>query len=129
MMYQGLLGAFPFTVTESEVCTFRDLKVSHEQGYAEHKVLGDLAKLQHTGRSLIPISLTVQIVPLGLVSTVGLRLRALEYLARDGKEMPLVIGLKWYGKYVLKSWEVSHRQLHNGVTLSAEVALSLQEYN
>ena len=27
-MYQGLLGTFPFTVTELEVSTFRDLKFS-----------------------------------------------------------------------------------------------------
>lgn len=42
MMYQGLLGAFPFTVSEFEVCTFRDLKVSREQVYAEHKTLAGL---------------------------------------------------------------------------------------
>ena len=30
-MYQGLLGTFPFTVTELEVSTFRDLKFSREQ--------------------------------------------------------------------------------------------------
>ena len=33
-MYQGLLGTFPFTVTELEVSTFRDLKFSREQVYA-----------------------------------------------------------------------------------------------
>ncbi len=47
MMYQGLLGAFPFTVSEFEVCTFRDLKVSREQVYAEHKTLAGLPRLQH----------------------------------------------------------------------------------
>ena len=39
------------------------------------------------------------------------------------------IGLKYYGLYVLKSYEITHRQLHYGVTLSAEVQLALQEYN
>ena len=77
MMYQGLLGAFPFTVSEFEVCTFRDLKVTREQVYAEHKTLAGLPKLQHTGRNLDPLSLAVRIVPLTAVSTVGLRLCAL----------------------------------------------------
>ncbi|MBQ3059617.1 MAG: phage tail protein [Desulfovibrio sp.] len=129
MMYQGLLGLFPFTVSEAEVCTFRDLKVTREQVYAEHKVVSGLPKLQHMGRNLDPVSLTVQIVPLGEFSTVNLRLRALEGLTATGEEMPLVIGLRYYGMNVLKSFEVTHRQLHFGVTLSAEVALSLLEYN
>lgn len=129
MMYQGLLGLFPFTVCEAEVCTFRDLKLSHEQVYAEHKVLSGPPKLQHTGRNLIPITLTVRIVPLKTFSTVNLRLRALDALTASGDEMPLVIGLRYYGMYVLKSYETTHRQLHFGVTLSAEVALSLLEYN
>ena len=77
-MYQGLLGAFPFTVTELEVSTFRDLKFSREQVYAEHRVLAGIPCLQHMGRNLDPVSLTVQIVPLTPVSTVGLRLRLLE---------------------------------------------------
>ena len=120
-MYQGLLGAFPFTVTELEVSTFRDLKFSREQVYAEHRVLAGIPCLQHMGRNLDPVSLTVQIVPLTPVSTVGLRLRLLESVAASG--------LKYYGLYVLKSYEITHRQLHYGVTLSAEVQLALQEYN
>lgn len=126
-MYQGLLGTFPFTVTELEVSTFRDLKISREQVYAEHRVLAGIPCLQHMGRNLDPVSLTVQIVPLTPVSTVGLRL--LESVAASGDEMALVIGLKYYGLYVLKSYEITHRQLHYGVTLSAEVQLALQEYN
>ena len=125
-MYQGLLGTFPFTVLEQEVCTFRDLKFSREQVYAEHRVLAGIPCLQHMGRNLDPVSLTVQIVPLTPVSTVGLRLRLLESVAASGDEMALVIGLKYYGLYVLKSYEITHRQLHYGVTLSAEVQLALQ---
>ncbi|WP_288956931.1 phage tail protein [uncultured Desulfovibrio sp.] len=129
MMYQGLLGAFPFTVSELEVCTFRDLKVTREQVYAEHKTLAGLPKLQHTGRNLDPLSLAVQIVPLTAVSTVGLRLCALAAVAESGDELALVIGLKYYGLFVLKSYEITHRQLHHGVTLAAEVQLSLMEYH
>ena len=86
-MYQGLLGTFPFTVTELEVSTFRDLKFSREQVYAEHRVLAGIPCLQHMGRNLDPVSLTVQIVPLTPVSTVGLRLRLLESVAAGGDEM------------------------------------------
>lgn len=126
---QGLFGVYPFTVTDIEVCTFRDLKQSREIAYAEHKALDGLPKLQRTGRNLDSVSFTVIIVPNGLFSTVELRLRALEALSLLPTPLPLVIGLKYYGMYVLKSYEITRKQVHYGVCLSAEVALNLQEYN
>ena len=56
---QGLYGLFPFTVSDSEVCTFRDLKKSRELVYAEHKTLDGLSRLQYTGRNLDTVSLTI----------------------------------------------------------------------
>lgn len=129
MMYQGLFGVFPFYVSEADVCTFRDFKESRELQFAEHKTLDGLSRLQHTGRSLDPVSLTVIIHPLNGVYTVELRLRALDLVSRAGQELPLVIGLKYHGLYVLKSYEITRRQTHFGVTMSAEVGLSLLEYN
>ena len=129
MMYQGLFGVFPFTVSDSDICTFRDFRQSRELQFAEHKTLDGLGRLQHTGRSLDPISLNVLIAPLNGVYTVELRLRALDLVSRLGKELPLVIGLKYHGLYVLKSYEITRRQIHFGVTMSAEAALSLLEYN
>lgn len=127
MMYQGLFGAFPFTVSEAEVCTFRDLKTSRKFAYAEHKALDGLARLQHTGRELDSVSMTVIIAPLAGISTVGVRLAALAMLT--GKELPLVIGLKYYGLQVLESYEVTRRQVHFGTCLFAEVAMNFREYN
>ena len=129
MMYQGLFGVFPFTVSDSEVCTFRDFRESREIQFAEHRTLDGLGRLQHTGRSLDPVSLTVIIVPLSGVSTIEWRLRALSLIAKAGKQLPLVIGLKYHGLYVLKSYEITRRQIHFGVCLSCEAALSLLEYN
>ena len=54
---------------------------------------------------------------------------SLRELAVLGEEVPLVLGLTYYGLYVLKSVEVQHRIFHNGVTMSAEIALNLTEYN
>ena len=112
MMYQGVLGTFFFTVTDAEVATFRDLKQQREIQFAEHKCL------------------TVQLFPLTpLALTVDMRIDALRELAVLGEEVPLVLGLTYYGLYVLKSVEVQHRIFHNGVTMSAEIALNLTEYN
>lgn len=129
MMYQGLFGVFPFLVSESDVCTFRDFRESREIQFAEHKTVDGLSRLQHTGRNLDSVSLNVLIVPLNQVYTVELRFRALDLVSRQGVEMPLVIGLKYHGLFVLKSYEITRKQIHCGVTMSAEVSLSLMEYN
>ena len=126
---QGLYGVFPFTVSDSEVCTFRDLKKSRELVYAEHQTLDGLSRLQLTGRNLDTLSFTVQIVPLGATSTVDARLLALDELSLLGTELPLVSGLKYYGMFVLKSYEILRKTVHYGVCLAAEVTLNLQEYN
>lgn len=129
MMYQGLFGVFPFTVSEADICTFRDFRQSRELQYVEHKTLDGLGRLQHTGRSLDPVSLNVLIAPLNGIYTVEARLRALDIISRAGRELPLVIGLKYHGLHILKSYEITRRQIHFGVCMSAEVSLSLQEYN
>ena len=126
MMYQGVLGTFFFTVTDAEVATFRDLKQQREIQFAEHKCVSGLPKMQHTGRNLDTLSLTVQLFPLTPLALTVDMLRALAVL---GEEVPLLLGLSCYGLYVLKSVEVQHRIFHNGVTMSAEIALNLTEYN
>lgn len=129
MMYQGLFGVIPFYVSEADVCTFRDFKQSREIQFAEHQTLAGLARLQHTGRSLDPVTFNVLIVPLNQIYTVELRLRALDLISSQGRELPLVIGLKYHGLYVLKSYDITRKNTHFGVTMSAEVGLSLLEYN
>ncbi len=130
MMYQGIIGTFFFTVTDVEVATFRELRRQREIQFSEYKCLSGLPKLHHTGRNLDGLSLTVQIFPLTpLALTVDKRLDSLLELAELGDEMPLVLGLTYYGLYVLRSIDVQHRIFHNGVTMSAEVSLNLTEYN
>ena len=73
MMYQGVLGKFPFSVTEIEICTFRDLTRNREYSYAEHKVVSGLPKLQHTGRNLDTVELTEFLTDGPSVLTVAVR--------------------------------------------------------
>ena len=93
-------------------------------------LIGAMQDYPYTGRNLDTLSLTVQLFPLTpLALTVDMRIDALRELAVLGEEVPLVLGLTYYGLYVLKSVEVQHRIFHNGVTMSAEIALNLTEYN
>ena len=84
MMYQGVLGTFFFTVTDMEVATFRDLKQQREIQFAEHKCVSGLPKVQHTGRNLDTLSLTVQLFPLTpLALTVDMRIESERSFRRE----------------------------------------------
>lgn len=130
MSVQGVIGVFPFTVTDAMVATFRNLKRDREIAYAEHKVVAGLPKLQHTGRELDKVTLQIIIHPIiadGL--SVDARVLALRELAKLGMELPLVLGFGYYGLYVIKSVGVVHTHMHRGSTWSATIDLGLQEYN
>ena len=130
MSVQGVLGVFPFSVTDEVVATFRDLKRSREIVYAEHKVVEGLPRLQHTGRELDTVTLQIIIHPIiagGL--SVDARLLALRALALTGQEMPLVLGFSYFGLYVITSVGEARKHIHNGSTWSATVDVQLKEYN
>ena len=61
--------------------------------------------------------------------SVDMRILALRLLAITGQELPLVLGMSYFGMYVLKSVNVNHTHFHNGATWSATVDLTLLEYN
>ena len=130
-MVEGLLGTFPFTVTEDMVTTFSGVKRNREAVYAEHQVLSGLPKLQFMGRSLDTLSLTVGITPvLGKASmTVDVKIGLLRAMIQVGIAYPLVLGLTYFGLFVIKSVEVEHTEIQHGATLQATINLTLQEYN
>ena len=130
-MVEGLFGTFPFTVTEDMVTTFSGVKRTREAVYAEHQVLSGLPKLQYMGRSLDNLSLTINITPvLGNPSmTVDLKISMLRVMLLTGIAYPLVLGLTYFGLFVIKSVEVEHTEIQHGATLQATINLTLQEYN
>lgn len=86
--------------------------------------------MQHTDRSLGTLSLTAQLFPLTpLALAMDMQIDALRELAVLGEEVPLVLGLTYYGLCILKSVEMQHRVLHNGVTMSAKITPNLTKYN
>ena len=130
MSLQGILGVYQFTVTDDMVNTFRELKRQRKIVYAEHQCISGLAKLQHTGRNLDTMTLQIIIHPMDEPHlSVDARLLALRLLATAASPLPLVLGLSYFGIYIIKSIDVAHTIFHHGVTWSAHVDLGLQEYN
>lgn len=127
---QGILGTYPFTVTEDMVNTFRDMRRSRNIMFAEHKCLSGLPKIEHTGRELDVINLQVIIHPIiPDMLSVDARILLLRTMAQTGIEWPLVLGFSWFGFYVIKTVDVNHTIYHNGSSWSATVDLGLLEYN
>ena len=50
-------------------------------------------------------------------------------MVQTGIAYPLVLGLTYFGLFVIKSVEVEHTVVQNGATLSASINLTLEEYN
>ena len=90
MSIQGLIGVFPFTVTEAMVATFRDLKRSRNIVYAEHKVVSGLPKIERTDRVLDTVSLKIIVHPI-IDDALSVDARVLPYvcLPRRGRNCHL----------------------------------------
>lgn len=130
MSLQGLLGTYPFMVTEEMVNTFREMKRTRNIIFAEHKCLSGLPKIEHTGRNLDIINMQVIIHPIIADNlSVDARILLLRTMAQTGQEWPLVLGFSWFGFYCLRTVDVLHVVYHNGSSWSATVDLGLVEYN
>lgn len=129
-MLIGAVGPVLFTVTRDEVFTFTNLALKRSIRFAEHKTLDGLSRLQHTGRELDAVSLNVIIASASpTVIALDAAVIALLALAGTGDEYPLVFGIRYWGKWVIESADVSFKEFHMGKTWRAGIALSLKEYN
>ncbi len=130
MSYQGVLGAYPFTVSSDMVNTFRNLRRDREIVFAEHKVVAGLPKLQHTGRELDTVGMNVLLQKPDVPDmSVDGRILALRALAKAGIELPLVLNFSYFGMFVILNVNAAHVIYHSGMTWRAEVDLELKEYN
>ncbi|MDL2279063.1 phage tail protein [Desulfovibrio sp. OttesenSCG-928-G11] len=129
-MHIGSIGDITFTVSRQALFTFRDLSRARTVKSAKHDVLQGLPRLQHTGRDLDAVSLTVVLEAMYQGDlTPDEKIKALLDLAERGDEQALVFGTDYWGLWFLGEVKVSHRIFHEGRTMRGTVELSLTEYN
>jgi phage protein U len=92
--------------------------------------MDDRPKLQHTGRELDSLNFTILLKEFpGARESVDTRINKLLEMANAGNDQDVVFGAKYYGRWVIQSISVDHKEFHFGVTLSAKMNLKLTEYN
>ena len=129
-MFAGSLGPVIFRVSHSQIRTFKNLTRKRAAKSARHDVIEGLPRLQHTGRDLDEITLTVVLERMhSFDSTPDACIRALLAMADAGDEVPLLLGLRYSGLWYVRDVSPSHTVIHRGATWRAEVALTLVEYD
>ncbi|MDR2891590.1 MAG: phage tail protein [Deltaproteobacteria bacterium] len=129
-MFIGSLGPVIFKVSHEQIRTFRDLSRRRSAKSAKHDVLNGLPRLQHTGRDLDEISLTVVLERMsGHDYSPDASITALLEIIETGNEVPLMLGLNYAGLWFVQSVNPTHKIVQNGSTWRAEVAVSLIEYD
>lgn len=126
----GSIGDVIFKVSGNDLFTFNGLTRSKSEAYAEHRVLRGKPRVQHVAGNLDTLSLQVVLeTSRGETESVDSRIEKIHAMVSAAKEIPLVFGLRYWGLWVLKSATTQHKNVQNGITLSARMALELTEYN
>lgn len=124
----GSLGNVPFEASTDKIRTFTNFSRSGTSRWADHPRLGKKPKLEFIGPDSDAVSFSVRLdITHGIDperELVGLR------SARDeGRVLPLVMGGKFLGDFVIDTLTENHRHYTNkGLLLVAAVDLSLREY-
>jgi len=129
-MIPGSIGDIEFTVSEKEVFTFKTPNRKRTLSFGEHAVMEGVPRLQHTGRKLDTLSLSIVLDALlsGLHSVNG-RLDALMAMAETGEEQALVFGNAYKGEWVILDMEYTATLMVGDAILRADVTVNLSEYN
>ena len=129
-MIVGSLGPVIFRVDYDQLLTFQNLTRKRSIKHAKHDVLEGLPRLQHTGRDLDTVTLTVVLERMRAGdATPDAAITALLVLSAAGEQVPLVLGANYFSMWFLDSLNISHKVFHQGQTWRATVDLSLIEYN
>lgn len=123
----GTLGNAVFEVSSERVFTFRDFARSGSPRIEEHNVIGRKPALEYVGPGLDQIAFTIRLDAFLGVSP----LNELEKIreAKDlAQELPLTIGGRYLGRWVIVQMDESHKRHDSaGRLLVADVTLTLRE--
>lgn len=129
-MFIGSLGTVMFRVSRNQIRTFKNLARKRTAKSAKHDVLEGLPRLQHTGRDLDEITLTVVLERMSNYDfTPDTAIAALLRMVDVGDEVPLMLGFRYHGLWFVQDVSPSHTIIQRGVTWRAEVAVTLVEYD
>lgn len=130
MAFLGVLGFFgkvPFTCSSEQVATFQNLQIQRQSRYATHDVLGQKPVHEYVGPSLTTMSFKIQLRSY-LNSSPSAYLPLLKDMLESGEAHRLLLGPKYYGKYILTGFSEDQKHFNGiGLCIAADVSLQLEE--
>ena len=123
----GTFGDIVFQTSVDRIFTFDEFTRKGAAEFAEHPVMDNKPKLQHTGTGLDEITFTVRLdAALGVNPKT--ELAKFEAVRLSGESRHLIIGTRVLGRFVLVSLEESNPQLDNkGRLYKVQLNLTLKE--
>lgn len=123
----GTLGGIVFQVSSRRVFTFGNLSRSSGAQYQKHEVILSKAKLEFLRPELETISLPIRLDKFLGVNPLT-EINQIKKYVNTGFRLPLIIGGKFYGHWVIEKMEENWKNLDNrGNIIVAELDLSLLE--
>ena len=129
MAYIGSFGGCIFQVSPQQILTFSKMQRKTKAIFSEHKILGSTSKLEFTGVEPVEFQFEIQMLQ-SLGVNPETELKMLREVCQKGLADYLIIGGENLGLYVLET--IDEEVLHtnaSGVTIAANVKISLKEYN
>ncbi len=123
----GFFGKVPFTCSSEQVATFQNLQIQRQSRYATHDVLGQKPVHEYVGPALTTVSFKIQLRSY-LKSSPEVYLSLLKDMLESGDAQRLLLGPKYYGKYVLTGFSEDQKFFNGlGTCIAADVSLQLEE--
>lgn len=124
---QGMFGLVPFTCSDKRVLTYQDLQVQRSARYASHEIIGQKPVNEFIGPNSDKVSFKIQLIRnLGVSPAVYLAI--LREMLESGEAYRLVLGLDYFGKYILSDLSEDRKYYDGrGDLLNCDVTLNLTE--
>lgn len=128
-MVVGRFGSLNFICSRKKLQTFSQLERSRDIRYAQHDLIGKMPMLEFVGYGLYKTSFSMRFdLTLG-VSPYDC-LEKLKRMMENKQYKWLVVGEKFYGRYIIESIAEEHKAfLPDGTLLAVEVKLNLIEWS
>lgn len=125
----GRFGSLKFICSDKKVQTFSGLSRSHDIRYAQHDLIGKMPMLEFVGYGLYKTNFSMRFdMSLGVPPLACLE--KLQRMMENRKYKWLVVGEKFFGRYIIKSIEEDFKAFAgDGTLIVAEVKLNLIEWS
>lgn len=124
-MLLGVFSKVVFTCSEEFLLSFDERSQSMAYRHARHDVIGQLPAYEKVGPDSRSVRMNIKLLS-AYNSPPEIYLSMLSEIMNTGDAYPLILGAKYYGRFILNSVEVREKFFDsNGLCISADASIVL----